>query len=403
MTPFLALRESALASGRAAKREKDLAGPLKGVRILELAGLGALPFASLKLADMGAEVIRIDRLTDVPDSTEPRSHNFWDRGRKSIAINLKRPEGIATVLRLARRMDVFLESFRPGVVERIGLGPDRLLKDNPQIVVGRLTGWGQEGPLAQAAGHSLNYEAITGVTRTIGPRGGPPVPALQILGDFAGGGLHLAYGVVCALLEARQSGRGQVVDVAMTDGVMSLMAVFYGMSATGMHSDEMGANLFDGGSPFYNVYETKDGGYVSVAPIESHFYQLLLEKMGLADEDLPDQWDQSQWPHLRDRFQAVFLSRTRDEWSALLEGTDACYAPVLTLKEVKTYPHHVSRGSFIGDGPMPELLPTPRLSLTPGEPGPSPAWPGADTDVVLEEAGFSPAEITDLRTAGALK
>jgi alpha-methylacyl-CoA racemase len=380
-----------------------MGGPLSGVKVVELAGLGALPFGSLKLADMGADVVRVDRVSDVPDAPEAGAHNFWDRGRRSIAADLKHPRAIETVLRLADGADVFLESFRPGVAERLGLGPDVLLERNPRIVYGRLTGWGQEGPLAHAAGHSLNYEAITGVTRAIGPRGGPPVPALTVLGDFAGGGQHLAYGVVCALFEAQRSGRGQVVDAAMADGVMGLAAVFYAMNEMGMHTDEMGTNLFDGGAPFYNVYETKDGGYVSVAPIEPHFYALLLGKMGLDPAKLPDQNDQAGWPELRERFAEVFLTKTRDEWCALLEGTDACFAPVLSFSEARDYAHNRARDAFLPDTPLPELRPTPRLSLTPGEAGPSPAWVGADTDVVLQEAGFSQDELDALRKDGAIK
>jgi len=380
-----------------------MGGPLSGLKVIELAGLGALPYASLRLADMGAQVVRVERLADVPEEPTARPHNFWDRGRRSIAVDLKHPRGVDTVLRLAEGAEVFLESFRPGVAERLGLGPDALLERNPRIVYGRLTGWGQDGPLARAAGHSLNYEAITGVTRTIGPRGAPPVPLLQVLGDFAGGGLHLAYGVLCAVLEARQSGCGQVVDAAMVDGVMSLMSVFYGMHASGMHTDEVGENLFDGGAPFYNVYETKDGRYVSVAPIEPHFYALLLEKLGLDAAELPDQNDRARWPELRERFAEVFRTKTRDEWSALLEGTDACYAPVLSLGEVADHAHNRARGAFLEGGPMPELLPTPRLSRTPGAPGPSPAWPGTDTDRVLGEAGLEADEIAALRDSGAVR
>jgi alpha-methylacyl-CoA racemase len=379
-----------------------MGGPLSGVKVVELAGLGALPFGSLRLADMGADIVRVDRLSDVPSNPEPRPHNFWDRGRRSVAVDLKNPQGIETVLRLTDEADVFLESFRPGVAERLGLGPDVLLERNPRIVYGRLTGWGQDGPLAHAAGHSLNYEAITGVTSTIGPRGGPPVPALTLLGDFAGGGLHLAYGVVCALHEAQRSGRGQVVDAAMADGVMSLMSVFYAMDQMGMHGDERGTNLFDGGAPFYNVYETRDGKYVSVAPIEPHFYALLLERMGLDGEALPDQNDRAHWPELRERFAEVFRTRTRDEWTELLEGSDACYAPVLSIAEARDHPHNVERGTFIAKGPMPELLPTPRLSVTPGDPGPSPDWVGADTDSVLREAGVSDEEVKALRDAGVI-
>jgi len=380
-----------------------MGGPLAGMKVVELAGLGALPYGSLRLADMGADVVRVDRASEVPADPQPRPHNFWDRGRRSIAVDLKHPRGVETVLRLAEEAEVFLESFRPGVAERLGLGPDVLLARNPRIVYGRLTGWGQDGPLAHAAGHSLNYEAITGVTRTIGPRGGPPVPLLQIVGDFAGGGLHLAFGVVCAVLEARRSGKGQVVDAAMVDGVMSLLSVFYAMHASGMHGDEVGTNLFDGGAPFYNVYETKDGRYVSVAPIEPHFYALLIEKLGLDPAELPDQNDRSRWPELRERFAAVFRERTRDEWCTLLEGTDTCFAPVLSLGEVRDHAHNRARGVFLEDAPLPELRPSPRLSRTPGDPGESPAWTGADTDAVLREAGFRDDELAALRACGAIR
>ena len=376
-------------------------GPLDGIRIIELAGLGALPFGSLKLADMGASIVRVERLSDVPADRAPRRHSSWDRGRQSIAVDLKSARGVETVLRLAASADVFLESFRPGVTERLGLGPDDVMARNPLIVYGRLTGWGQQGPLAPTAGHSLNYEAITGVIRAIGPAGGPPVPLLQIIGDFAGGGLLMAYGVVCALLEAQRSGKGQVVDAAMVDGTMSLLAPYYGMAQSGFHTDEMNANLFDGGAPFYNVYETADGKYVSVAPIEPHFYALLLDKMGLGDDALPGQNDRAQWPVLRARFAEVFRTKTRDEWCALLEGTDACFAPVLTFSEARSYPHHVERDSFVDD--RPEVAISPRLSRTPGDPrAPSPAFPGADTDTVLADYGFSPTEIADLREGGAI-
>jgi len=380
-----------------------MTGPLDGVKVLELAGLGALPFGSLKLADMGADVVRLDRVSEVPEEPKEGGYSFWDRGRRSMAVDLKHPDGVATVLRLAERADVFLESFRPGVTERLGVGPDDVMGRNPRIVYGRLTGWGQEGPLAHAAGHSLNYEAITGVIRAIGPPGGPPVPLLQILGDFAGGGLLLAYGVVCALHEAQRSGRGQVVDAAMIDGTMSLLTPYYSMAASGMHTEEMGSNLFDGGAPFYNVYETKDGKYVSVAPIEPHFYALLIEKMGLDLASLPEQNDRTRWPELRERFAAVFKTRTRDEWCEILEGSDACFAPVLTFGEAQSHPHHEARGAFLPRSGTPELAPSPRLSRTPGKPGGSPAYTGSDTDAVLEEFGFERAEIAELRERGAVK
>ncbi len=377
-------------------------GALKGIRIVELAGMGALPYASLRLADMGAEIIRVDRLSSGPDDKTPRPHNFWERGRRSIAVNIKHPRGVETVLKLADSADAFLEAFRPGVAERLGLGPDTLLQRNPRIVYGRLTGWGQTGPLAQSAGHSVNYEAITGITHAIGPRDGDPIPIPPIVGDFAGGGLHLAFGVVCALLEAQRSGCGQVVDAAMVDGVTALVATFYAMHKMGLHTDERGTNLFDGGAPFYNIYRTADDKFVSIAPIEPHFYAKLLDKLSIAEEDLPDQNDQTQWPVLRERLAAVFRTRTRDQWRELLEGTDTCFAPVLNFTEALTYPHTVERGTFLSTGEVPEPLPTPRLSRTPGEPDRSAAYPGADTEPVLGEHGFSPEEIQQLRSDGVI-
>ena len=379
-------------------------GPLSDLRIIELAGLGALPYGSLRLADMGADVIRVERLSDVPSVADrsPKPYSTWDRGRRSIAVDLKRPEGVETVLRLAEGADVFLEAFRPGVVERLGVGPDEVLGRKADIVYGRLTGWGQTGRLAPTAGHSLNYEAITGVIDAIGPRGGGPVPLLQVLGDFAGGGLTLAYGVMCALWEAKRSGEGQVIDVAMTDGVASIASVFYGMQAGGFHRPERGSNLFDGGAPFYNVYACADGKYLSVAPIEGHFYQQFLAVIGLdADADLPAQYDRDRWPELTDRIAAVIATKTRDEWAAVFEPTDCCVAPVLTFDEARTYGHHLDRETFV-DG-RPEIVPIPRLSRTPGElDGRSPRWPGADTDDVLREAGWSDDVLAQLRSEGVI-
>ena len=375
-------------------------GPLDGVRIIELAGLGALPFGALKLADMGAEVIRVDRASEVPDDKTPRPHSSFDRGRRSIAVDLKHPDGVATVLRLAEHADALLESFRPGVAERLGVGPDAVLARNPRIVYGRLTGWGQHGTLAHAAGHSLNYEALTGWSRAVGPAGGPPVPTLMMAGDFAGGGLNLAYGVVCALFEAQRSGTGQVVDANMCDGVQSLMGVMYGMADSGMHTDELGSNLFDGGCHFYAIYETSDGKYVSVAPIEPHFYAVLLDHLGLTLEECP-QWPRERWPEVKARFAEVFATRTRDEWCELLEGTDACFAPVLTFGESRTHHHNVSRGVMAAEGGT-EVIPVPRLSRTPGTIRPSPAHPGADTDGVLGQLGWTGAELAALRSSGAI-
>jgi alpha-methylacyl-CoA racemase len=385
------------------------AGPLSGYRILELAGLGALPYATAKLADMGADVIRIHRTTEVPADppAEPTPAQIWreyDRGRRSIAVDLKSTAGAALVLDLAAQSHVLLEAFRPGVTERLGLGPEPVLARNPKLVYGRLTGWGQTGPLALVAGHSLNYESLTGAIGSIGSPGGPPIPLLQVLGDFAGGGLHLAYGVVCALLEAERTGQGQVIDSAMLDGVMSIYSPFYGMAASGMHTEQIGTNLFDGGAPFYSVYETSDGQYVSVAPIEPHFYAQLLDAVGLSAADLPAQYDQSHWPEVKERLAAVFRTRTRDEWQATLEGTDVCFAPVMRFGEAHEHPHNVARGAFVTapDGGR-QVRPSPRLSGMEGAPvRPAYAYVGADTDAVLAEFGLDPEVVASLRSTGTV-
>ncbi len=387
-----------------------MTGPLTGYRVLELAGLGALPYATLKLADMGADVIRINRVSEAPaeppamaDIPEEQYWREFDRGRRSIAVDLKSAAGVDLVLQLAERADVLLESFRPGVAERLGVGPEQAMARNPKLVYGRLTGWGQTGPLAPVAGHSLNYESLSGAIGSIGPVGGPPVPLLQVLGDFAGGGLHLAYGVVCALLEAGRTGCGQVVDAAMLDGVMSLYGVFYGMAASGMHTEQIGSNLFDGGAPFYNVYETSDGRYVSVAPIEPHFYLQLLDALGIPADELPPQYERSQWPAVRERFAAVFRTRTRDEWQQLLEGTDVCFAPVMRLAEAHEHPHNIARESFVTtpDGGR-QVRPAPRLSGMSDEVSKSYAYIGADTDAVLAEFGLDESQIAGLRSAGVV-
>jgi alpha-methylacyl-CoA racemase len=379
-----------------------VSGPLHGVTVIELAGLGALPFGTLKLADMGADVIRVERAAEVPAEPKPRAFSEWDRGRRSIGVDLKHPDGVELVLTLAERADAMVESFRPGVAERLGVGPEQVMARNPRLVYGRLTGWGQEGPLAQSAAHSLNYESITGAIGSIGPAGGPPVPLLQVLGDFAGGGMHLAYGVVCALFEAQRSGQGQVVDTAMVDGVASIFSVFYGMARSGMHTEEIGSNLFDGGAPFYNVYETADGKYVTLAPIEPHFYAQLLEQLGISGE-LPAQYDQEHWPAMKERIAAAVRTKTRHEWEVQLGGTDVCFAPVYRFAEAHEHPHNVARDVFV---PAPDggrqVAPAPRFSRTEATPGPSSAYPGADTDAVLAEFGLGPEEIARLRASGAV-
>jgi len=378
-------------------------GPLQGVTIIELAGLGALPFATLKLADMGADVIRVHPTHEVPDDKPTHRDSEFDRGRRSIAVDLKSPEGVEVLLRLAEKADAFVEAFRPGVTERLGIGPDVLLARNPRIVYGRLTGWGQDGPLAPWAGHSLNYEAITGAVGSIGVPGQKPPPLLQVLGDFGGGGMHMAFGVVCALFEAQRSGQGQVVDVSMTEGVMSLYSVFYAMTQAGVHDGPLGTNLFDGGSPFYNTYETADGRYITLAPIEPKFYAQLLDKLGLDPAELPAQYDESRWPELKERIAEVVRTRTRDEWTELLEGTDVCFAPVLSFQEATEHPHNVARGSFVDvPGSIKQLRPAPRMSRTPGEVRPTYAYPGVDTRTVLSEAGFGDDEIAGLADAGTV-
>jgi alpha-methylacyl-CoA racemase len=351
---------------------------------------------------MGADVIRVERAAEVPAEPTPRAFSEWDRGRRSIGVDLKQPDGVEVVLALAERADAMVESFRPGVAERLGVGPEQAMARNPRLVYGRLTGWGQDGPLAQSAAHSLNYESITGAIGSIGPASGPPVPLLQVLGDFAGGGMHLAYGVVCALFEAQRSGRGQVVDAAMVDGVASIFSVFYGMARSGMHTEEIGSNLFDGGAPFYNVYETADGKYVTLAPIEPHFYAQLLEQLGITGE-VPGQYDQEHWPAMKERIAAAVRTKTRDEWEAQLGGTDVCFAPVYRFGEAHEHPHNVARDVFV---PAPDggrqVAPAPRFSRTGATPGPSFAYPGADTDAVLQELGLGSEEIARLRASGAV-
>ena len=323
-------------------------GPLAGLRILEIVGIGPGPFAAMLLSDLGAEVLRIDRLRPGGFAAGGATPAFdvLARGRRSVAVDLKHPEGVAVVLDLVERADALLEGFRPGVMERLGLGPDSCLERNPRLVYGRMTGWGQEGPLAQAAGHDINYIALAGALEPLGRRGEAPVPPINLLGDFGGGGLMLAYGIVCALLERSRSGRGQVVDAAMVDGAAALMAVFYGAQQSGFWG-ERGTNMIDTGSHFYDVYETSDGKYISIGSIEPQFYAELLEKLGLTDAGLPEQMDRAQWPELKEHFAKLFKTRTRDEWCALMEGSDVCFAPVLSMAEAPEHPHARARQSFV--------------------------------------------------------
>lgn len=393
-------KDDGIRSARTGDGTSAPGGPLVGLRVIELAGLGALPFGTQKLADLGADVIRVHRTSEVPAEPRPHTYSEYDRGRRSIAVDLKHPQGVDVVKSLVSTADVFAEAFRPGVCERLGIGPEALFDCNPRLIYARLTGWGQDGPLAKVAGHSLNYEAITGAVGSIGPRDGPPIPLLQVLGDFAGGGLHFAFGVLAAVFEAQRSGRGQVVDVAMVDGVLSLFSVYYAMSRTGYHSDEVGTNFFDGGSPSYNVYETADGKYVTAAPIEPQFYAVFVEALGLDPATLPDRDDPANWDDLIARFQAVFKTKTRDEWDARLGSIDACFAPVYRFSEAHEHPANRERNVFrTAPNGEPELVPVPRYSRTPGDPRANYAYPGSDTDEIVAELGLDAAA---LRASGGI-
>ena len=378
-------------------------GPLASVRVVEIAGIGPGPFCAMMLADMGAEVLRIDRLgpADLGLPVEPR-FSVLTRGRRSVALDLKQPAAIAAVKRLVVKADALIEGFRPGVMERLGLGPDECLTANPRLVYGRMTGWGQEGPMAPAAGHDINYIALAGVLHSIGRRGSAPVPPLNLVGDFGGGGMYLAFGVVCALLEAGRSGRGQVVDAAMVDGAASLAAAVFGLRAKGMWNDERGDNILDSGAPWYDVYETQDGKYVAIGSIEGRFYGELLRLTGLTGEALPPQWEKARWGELRARLTEVFKQKTRDEWCRIMEGSDVCFAPVLSMTEAPAHPHNRARGTFVEVDGVPQPGPAPRFSRTPGAIGRPPAAPGQHTEEALRDWGFSADELTDLRKSGAI-
>ncbi|MEE8079333.1 MAG: CaiB/BaiF CoA-transferase family protein [Pseudomonadales bacterium] len=373
-------------------------GPLQGYRIIELAGIGPGPFCGMMLSDMGAEVIRIDRLRS--GGTRPR--DVLARNRLSVAIDLKSPAGVATVLRLVESADALFEGFRPGVTERLGLGPQDCQARNPKLVYGRMTGWGQDGPLASAAGHDINYIALTGALHAIGRPGEKPVPPLNLVGDFGGGGMLLAYGLVCALLEAQKSGEGQVVDAAMVDGAASLMAMFYTMSAGGMFTDQRGSNLLDGGAHFYDTYETSDGKYICIGSIEPQFYALLVEKAELDPERFSAQMDASQWPAFKDEISAVFKSKTRDEWCEIMEGTDICFAPVLSVFEAPDHPHNKARNTFVEFDDMTQPAPAPRFSRTVPELSHPSRMPGEDTEAVLLDCGFNADEVSQLREQGVI-
>ena len=380
-------------------------GPLSGYRIIELAGIGPGPFAAMMLSDMGAEVIRVERAAAAVGpmpSTPP--FDVLLRGRRNIAIDLKHPDGVGALLDLVTSADALVEGFRPGVMERLGLGPDKCLARNPRLVFGRMTGWGQSGPLAHAVGHDINYISLAGALAHFGRDGQAPVPPLNMVGDFGGGGMFLAFGVVCALLEAQRSGVGQVVDAAMVDGTATLMSMFWAFKSIGLFDeDRRGTNLLDTGAPFYDVYRCADDEYVSVGSIEPQFYAELLRLTGLgADPDFARQMDKSAWPRRKQRVAELFATRTRDEWCSLMEGSDVCFAPVLTMSEAAKHPHNVERGAFVEVAGVQQPAPAPRFSRTPGEITAPPAHPGQHSIEILRDWGFDAARIDELIASHAV-
>jgi alpha-methylacyl-CoA racemase len=376
-------------------------GPLDGVKVIEIASLAPAPFGCMILADLGADVLRVDRTEGSgPDARVPADP--LRRSRRSIGLNLKDPAGVDLLLRLIADADVLVEGFRPGVAERLGFGPQVCAERNPRLIFARMTGWGQEGPLAPTAGHDIDYIAISGALSPIGRAGEPPVPPVNFLGDFGGGGLLMAMGILAALVERATSGLGQVVDAAMVDGSALLTSFVYGMRATGSWLDQRGSNLLDGGAPFYDTYVTADGGSVAVGALEPQFYAALLDGLGLAGAKLPPQHDRAGWPVLREHFAGVFATRSRDEWAQVFDGTDACVSPVLTMAEAPVHPHATARDAFIEVGGVVQPAPAPRFSRSAaGTPTPPPR-PGAHTDAVLTGLGLSEADVADLRARGVI-
>jgi alpha-methylacyl-CoA racemase len=367
-------------------------GPLAGVKVVELAGLGPAPFAAMMLAQLGADVVVVDRPGGGSTLVGEPTQNLLNRGKRSVALDLKSPEDAETLLRLAGRAEVLIEGFRPGVCERLGLGPEECWKRNPALVYGRMTGWGQDGPLAARAGHDISYLALTGVLHAIGNSGGRPQIPLNLVGDFGGGALYLVVGVLAALREAEHTGRGQVVDAAIVDGAAHLATMFFGMLGSGLWEDRRGANMLDSGAPFYDTYETADGRHMAVGAIEPQFFAEFVRLLGLAVErEAPAQWDRASWPGLRQRIGEAFARRTRDEWTGVFEGADACVSPVLSLTEAPHHPHLAERGTFVAPEGVPQPAPAPRLSVSPVTLGEPPAQPGRHTDEVLRAWGVSAA------------
>ena len=378
-------------------------GPLEGIRVIEIAGIGPGPFAAMMLADLGAEIVRIDRADRVRggDPALPPM-DLLNRGRRSLAVDLKQSDGVETVLRLVEQADAILEGFRPGVMERLGLGPDVCMQRNPRLVYGRMTGFGQSGPMSQAAGHDINYIALAGTLHGIGRKGEKPLPPLNLVGDFGGGGMLMAFGILAALVERGRSGEGQVVDAAMVDGAAVLNTMMHGMLESGFWSEARGENLLDTGAHFYDTFETRDGKYVSIGSIEPQFYAELLERTGLADAELPPQMDRSTWPELKTRLEAIFRGKTRDEWCEIMEGSDVCFAPVLTMREAPRHPHNAERGTFVELAEVTQPAPAPRFSRTPPKLERPPAHAGQHSAEVLHDWGFSADEVSRLRENKAI-
>lgn len=375
-------------------------GPLAGYKVIEMVGLGPGPFCAMMLADMGADVIRVDKIGGNFLMSRPK--DVLGRGRPSLSVNLKDPQGVETVLKLVEQADALIEGFRPGVMERLGLGPDDCQARNSKLVYGRMTGWGQEGPMAQAAGHDINYIALAGALHAIGRKGEKPVPPLNLVGDFGGGGMFLAYGVVCALLEAQKSAKGQVVDAAMVDGTATLTGMFFSMQQTGMWNDERGTNMLDTGSHYYETYETSDGKWVSIGSMEPQFYAELVEKTGVDPELFKPQVDPSSWDACKAELTRVFKTKTRDEWCEIMEGSDVCFAPVLSLSEAPDHPHMKARSTFIEVDGINQPAPAPRFSRTPGEVRHGTHKPGADSVQVLVDWGFGKDEVDQLQADGVI-
>lgn len=389
--------------GNASLPAEGAKGPLAGLKVVEVGGVGPGPFCGMLLSDMGAEVVRIDR-KHASESGLPVDRRFdvMFRGRRSLALDLKKPEAVEAVKRMLEGADVLIEGFRPGVMERLGLGPDVCLGLNPRLVYGRMTGWGQTGPLAHAVGHDMNYIALSGVLHAIGRKGGPPEIPLNLIGDFGGGSMYLAFGILCALHEAKSSGRGQVVDAAMVDGSTSLMAMVYGLFASGYWKDERGSNRLDSGAPWYDVYETSDGRHVAVACTEASFYRNTLQVLGFAETDFAPQHDRAGWPHMKEAFTRVFRTRTREAWCVAFEGTDTCFSPVLSLAEAPLHPHQVARGNFVESAGVLQPAPAPRFSRSrPAVQGPPPEV-GQHNAEVLADWGFSPEHVALLHRTGAI-